>query len=318
MKQATIYTLIVTAALASLALGQGSVKPRISPVPLWPKDGNIPEERKGQNVFFSLETNEIVVSLEEPSGRKILRCELRNQAEAIINSQVSKQQDGTFVYDYTVTTGGNSRRPLKTWSLLLPADDPRFDIKSSAAWRVEKRATQLVDKQAARHAPLMYVDHSIPVGAGLSKGMGASGIRLVSSYLPGYVSSFARNDAQTVLSDEQLATLPKAVADEVRRAVAPEWDSQVSLSLGPRFAADTPKLMIAESFHYAISSFSMHGSLDKKSDFVISAIQFLRFYLQKGRSDLITSDQLSFLSAAKTPLEREIAAAMRLSLLVNP
>ncbi len=287
-------------------------------MPLWPQDGNIPEAMKNQAVFFNPETNEIVVSVKDSTGQKTLRFELRNQAEAIVSSQVSKQQNGLYAYEYTVSTGNNSKKLLKTWSLLIPGDDRQFNALSPAAWRVEQKTTQMADRLAARHAPLMFVDYSATASAGLSKGVSASGFRLVSGYLPGYVSSFARSEAKAEISSEQLAALPKAVADEVRRATAPEWDSQIGIVIGPRFAPNTPKLMIADSFHYVISNFSNRGLLDKKSDFVVSAVQELRSYLKSGKNVPIAPDQLSFLSSAKTPLEKEIANAMRLSLLANP
>ncbi len=319
MKQNAIHALIVAAFLASLCLGQERGKPAISPVPLWPQDGNIPDSMKNQAVFFNPETNEIVVSVPDAAGgRKTLRFELRNQAEAVVRSQVSKLPSGLYVYEYTVGAGNNSKRPLKAWSLLIPGDDRQFNASSPAAWRVEQKATQMVDRLAVRHAPLKFIDYSVTAGAGLGKGASASGFRLVSGYLPGYVSSFARNEAKTEISPEQLATLPKAVADEVLRVTAPEWDSQMGLVVGPRFAPGTPREMIAESFHYVISSFSMRGLLDKKSDFVAPALQALGSYLKSGKGAPLSPDQLSFLSSAQTPLEREIADAMRLSLLANP
>jgi hypothetical protein len=272
---------------------------------------------KNQAVFFNPETNEIVVSVPDSTGRKTLRFELRNQATAVVNTQVSKLPSGLYVYEYTIGVGSDSKRPLKTWSLLIPGDDRQFNAQSPAAWRVEQKTTQMVDRLAARHAPLVSVDFSVATGPGLGRGSSASGFRLVSRYLPGYVTTFARSEARTELSPEQLATLPKAVADEVLRVSAPEWDSQMGLVVGPRFAPGTPREMIAESFHYVISSFSMRGLLDKKSNFVAPALQTLGSYLKSGKGAPLSPDQLSFLSSAQTPLEREIADAMRLSLLAN-
>lgn len=325
MKRNAMRALIVPILLASLSLaqdrakpgvssGQERAKPALSPVPLWPQDENVPEEMKNQTVFFNPETNEMIVLTKDVTGRKTLRFELHNQTEIFVNTHFSKQQDGLFIYEYALSTGDQSRRPLKTWSLLVPGDDRQFKVLSPSMWRVEQRTSSLVDKLAARHAPLVFIDYSPVSETGLGVGHNATGFRLMSSYLPGYVTTFARSVVQIEWSSEQLATLPKSIADEVQRATAPEWDSQMKVVVGPRFAPDTSKEMIADGFHYAISSFARQGLLNEESKFVKMALSSLHTYLQSGANTPFTPSQLTFLSSAQTPLEKEVAAAMQISL----
>jgi hypothetical protein len=217
-----------------------------------------------------------------------------------------------------LSAGELSRKPIKTWSLLVPGDASQFEIQPPSQWRSDKIATKQVDRSAARHAPLISLDFSHTNGFKLEKGMSAGEFRLVSNYLPGYVSSYIRSKAAVELSPEQLDSLPKSIKDEMSRMLSPEWDSQSGLAIGPRFRPDTPKILIIDSFNQAIFALTSLRRLDQKSEFVVAATQFLHSYLEQWKDNPVSVDQLAFLNKAATPAEQEFAFALKTSLSVNP
>jgi hypothetical protein len=94
---ARIVPALFGAMLAScLLVADEAVVQRISPVPPWPADGNIPADLADQHVFFNPQTNEIVVVPPPgPSGVfERFEFELHNQAIPTVSARVTRQADG--------------------------------------------------------------------------------------------------------------------------------------------------------------------------------------------------------------------------------
>lgn len=297
-----------------VAFGQHAA-PAFSPVPLWPLDGNIPASFSAHSVFFNPETNEIVVALPSPGGgRAIRRFELHNQADVKSQVTVTPLTNGLFAYDYVLSASPTSKRPLKTWSLLIPDAKPQLTPGDPAFWHAGINPSGLVDRLMSEQLALVFADFSIAPGATLPTVSNAGGtFRVVSTYLPGYVSGFALSNSQREISAAALADLPQDVANEVRRATAPEWDTQMALVIGSRFAPPTPKPLIAQSLHEAVSRLIKQGSLSADSQFVQTALLQLASQIRTPAVSGAVLD-LSFLSLATTGPEKEMATAMKLSL----
>ncbi len=72
--------------------------------------------------------------------------------------------------------------------------------------------------------------------------------------------------------------------------------------------------MIAASFHYAIQHFVVRRELLPDSVFVTGALARLKTYIESGSAGPFPRGNLTFLAGAATPLEKELAQAMAISL----
>lgn len=319
MLKAPHFHWIAVLAVAGLVVGQEPSVQRIGVVPPWPADGSISEELRHLSVFFDPRSNELVIisSMADYLGaREIpLRFELHNQAASILTSKVTRDERGLYIYEYSVVAGLTSRRPLSRWSLLIPGGESQLTIGSASSWDTEHADTDMVDRLPSKHTPLRYVHFTAKPGAEFAPGSGASGFSIVSKYAPGYVTSFARSTTRTELPYAKLLGLPKAVLEQVQRATAPHLDNQTALVIGPRFDRDTPMATVASSFDYAIQHYSMgKGELSPVSEFVKLTSAALRSFTENGAELAIPTD---LLSKARSPREKEIANALKMSLTQN-
>lgn len=296
-------------------LAQQAVVPGFSPAPLWPRDGNVAPELNSHSVFLNPETDEIVVLPDAAGpGAKPITFQLRNRAIPIVASKVTRDASGGYVYEYRVGASGKSRGALQQWSLLVPGEDPKFTVAPLVLWNAQLENTSMVDRPAPKHLPLKYIHFNAAAGAEIPAGASVPGFRLVSANLPGYVTSFARSRVSRPFSAAALTGVSKTVSDRVAAATAPEWDAQLRLVVGPRFLPETETLMIAAGFHYALQHFLSRQELLEDSSFVKGAMASLDAYTQNGSTGPFQAGQLQFLSAAQTPLEKEMAEAMAISL----
>ncbi len=301
--------------LASALLAQGGASVGLAPAPVWPPDGNVPPELKDNSIFFRPETSELVV-IPDAAGPAAspITFQLRNRAVPTVASAVKRDASGGYVYEYRIGASGKSRGPLQQWSLLVPAEDPKLVAGAPARWNAQQENTDMVDRPAPKHLLLKYIHFNAVAGAEVAAGGSVPGFRVVSSNLPGYVTSFARSKASNPFSPAALKGVSKALFDRVAAAASPEWDAQLRLVVGPRYLPQTETLMIATGFQYALEHFSARGELQEDSPFVKGAMASISAYVQNRSTGPFQPGQLQFLSAAQTPLEKEMAEAMAISL----
>jgi hypothetical protein len=300
---------------ASALPAQEGVVSRLSPAPLWPRNGSVPLELSGQSIFFNPDTNQVVVlpDAAEP-GAQPITFELRNQTVATVSTSVTQDTLGRYVYQYRLGASAGSRRALQQWSLLVPTEDARFAVQTPALWTAQSEETAMVDRPAPKHLLLKYIHFIASAGTEIPVAASVPGFRLVSSNLPGYVTSFARSRVDRPFSSAALTGVSKNLSARVATTTAPEWDSQLRLVIGPRFLPETETLTIAAGFHYALEHFLSRQELQEDSNFVKGAMASLEAYMQVAISGPFRPGQLEFLSAAQTPLEKEMAQAMAISL----
>jgi hypothetical protein len=292
------------------------VRPGISPLPLWPLNGDFPNLPPDQYVFLDPQTNEWVVSYpEDPnaphSGRVTLRFDSHAAVEPVLLAHVSRQTDGTYSYEYTVLNSSRARTPLKNWTLLVPTPDEKFQARHSAWLASRKDAAQVRDLLAAA-SRLAIVEWGGPNPIPPGGATGAFTLRSGSS--PGFTTASFSGLAKSEYSDQIASALPRVVADQVAHVLQPAWDSQVRMVLGPRFPVGTPQIIVVDNFHFGISVLAQQGILNSESPFVKDALATLRGFLSSGGAISLTADRLDFLTAAVPGLESEIASALRLSL----
>ena len=110
---------------------------RLSPVPLYPRDGNIPVEMQDQLVFLDTESWDYVVSypegLDDPGRaeatgrRKVFRVPALNQVQPAVSVKITKDPSGKYLYQYDIGNQAGARRPIRSWFPSIPqpfARDP--------------------------------------------------------------------------------------------------------------------------------------------------------------------------------------------------
>ncbi len=124
MKKGILYLLgiiLTTSAVRSQELF-GVIE--LIPVPRYPGDNsiNLEPSLKDKGVFYDGATQEIVISYldpQQPGGRRVLRFQRRNQTQPAVTSAVSKRQDGTYLYEYSVLNALNASKKIDVFCAVL-------------------------------------------------------------------------------------------------------------------------------------------------------------------------------------------------------
>lgn len=316
------YIAVVFLSMLSSAglFGQAPLKAGFSPFPIWPADGNIPDNLKDHYVFLGPKVGQVTISypasLEgvapSQTGQKTYTFDLPNQVDPVFSVRISQDASGAYNYDYVLQNGESAKQAIKAWSLIGPANDPSFRVNRQG-WSASKvntttaRARQLELHNVSQvEVEVNFYGHP---GNEIKPGSSLGGFHITSSYLPGFTTAFARGEENFVFPGE----LPTQVGDQVGILSRPEWNSQLRLILGPRYSAGFSKQSIAADLHYGISRLVRNGALSADSPFVKQALAALSNAIEAGDASAL-ADQLRELPRPSTALENEIAAAMQLSL----
>lgn len=146
---------IVFAAVALVGSYSAGAQERIavaelSPVPLYPADGQISDDLKQWYVFVDHAQGDIVVTYpdENATGRRVLRFGRKDQADPVIRASVSARNNA-YVYEYTVQNGPAARKPLKTIAVPMAQEDSTLTA-THPNWRVRSRRDNLARAGALR------------------------------------------------------------------------------------------------------------------------------------------------------------------------
>lgn len=294
--------------------------PGISPVPLWPSNGDVSRLPASQYVFFSPETGEYIVSYPEDmnspqtSSRVTVRLGSHAAVEATVTPHVAKNDDGTYSYTYVLANGTNARLPVAKLTLLVPANDLKFKA-AHPAWRAVRDETDDARDAMPSTVRLGTVEWNATAASLLGRGAASTGFALTSGFAPGFTTVSIKGQLEREHAVALFASLPKAVATQLELVMSPAWDSQLGLTLGPRFPRDVPQLMVADNFNYGIGALVRRRALNGSSAFVVGALDTLSAFLQSGGIAPLGPDRLAVLAKAAPGLEAEIAESLRLSLL---
>jgi hypothetical protein len=319
MKSFAVFLLTVLASVALFV--QATPQAALSPFPVWPADGNVPDNLRDHYLFLGPKVGQVTISypasLDDPrlTGRKTFVLDLHNQVEPIFSVQISAG-NGIYNYDYVLRNGKSAKQVIKTWFFPGPANDPAFQVQGPG-WTGSKALTvkprQLTLPNAAQAAvndlqPEVIVTFFSNPGYEITPN-NEQAFHISSSYLPGFTTASVSSGVAFALPGE----LPTPVGDQVGVLTRLGWDSKQTLALGPKFTANWSKQAIAADFHYGISSLTRSGNLSGDSPFVKQALATLAMAIQSGNTSAL-ANQFSSLPKPSPGLENEIAAAMQLSL----
>src|SRR2546422_3234072 len=131
---------IVLALAVGLTTLPGLSQVGLSPVPLWPKDGNT-TPYLNHYVFLELNTGNLVVSfpssidpLASTVGTKTFRVNLPNKVTPHVDITSEPLPDGRFRYSYQIANGPAPSDPITNWELEV-ASFTSTEFLGPAGWR---------------------------------------------------------------------------------------------------------------------------------------------------------------------------------------
>jgi hypothetical protein len=298
----------------------GQVTAQLSPVPLYPGDGNIPPELKDYFVFLDPETWDLVVSYPEgdsTSVRKRFKVGLARHVVPSLAVEVKKQASGSYSYRYTVSNRGNARQAIKSWYLSVPrpkAPDPADP--SSRTVSVPAGPWRQIDYAFSPGNWSKRWD-SQEVNANIRPGMGPQSFQIQTENKPGFTTAYFQGP--TPHNEIALHGMPQRVIDQLELCQDLQFNSASVSTLGPMFAPGTLRVVIAGDFHVGISMLIKQGRLDAASPFIKDALFALQQFIELPRGDELTAEvdqSVQFPTISEkpsTPAESEIEHAMKLA-----
>jgi hypothetical protein len=316
-------SVLVGFAMIPILLAQTRRLPRPgSPVEKLPEWRHVKQVDK-QFVFFDSEKDEYVVEFPErlnypDSNRMIV---FRFKAEFIVEPSVSVTlspvPDNEIDYDYTVSNASSAPGSIQRFSLVVPSDENEMRLFHTN-WNVPRRlaAGMTVAPQAAlfsgreMHNPLNMGRFatwlSSNSGQPIKPGGQLGGFRVRSDWLPGITTAYAA----TGMTLRTNVEIPTEVAEQLGPFFAPENCYRTIVTIGPKYARTSDnRSSILKSFLGDIERLIALGYLSKESAYVMNLVAYLRAQIEQPKPEvslLVTEPQ--------TPLEKEIAAATKISL----
>jgi hypothetical protein len=300
---------VLSTALPVLAQQGAAV---FSPVPPLNRDGTVPD-MKDNFVFVDPPTGDIVLAYPDPQApgqNKKLRFGRHNQVDPVVTSTVTALPGGGYKYAYTVQNGPKGKKKLQSWSISSGTGDNSLAAKHPL-WTASSAPSAVGRPGTIR--PEVMVTFNADSKTKLAQGVASGGFEIVSAYRPGVTVGYAQGEVDAEIPDSLVASLPQKAKDQLLPLLAPQWDSVQVLTIGPKYARDDPKTIVAMDFYRTLQQLSITGGLKADSAFVTGGLAVLESYLRSPGSASLTP-RLDFLGKASAGLESEIAAAMRISL----
>jgi hypothetical protein len=243
---------------------------------------------------------------------------LRNVEPVVLLTVASA--GGTYKYAYSVADGPKAKQSIDQWTIIIPEQAAgSSDIKFPAGWfgvlqsdRIFKvRNPDWIKNGAAAVWSFEKAEQVIQPGGALT------GFELDTDLRPGFTIAYFRKaesiDAQVAASgcgvSSNCAGIPKPVREQLDPLLQVEYNSKTVVTLGPKFDKSADDKAVAADFIKGITTLSSTGELDPNSDFVKSAVMELKKVQSNGNGTTAKPT-----APAKTPVETEILAAMKISL----
>jgi hypothetical protein len=326
------YAQIEKAAIAAPSAPAASAF--LSPIPLYPANGAVPDELSGNYVFLDGTTHDLVISYPADlaisgtpalGSRTELRIELKTHVNPMVYVSFSTDPSGRLKYAYTIVNQPPATRDIASWSLTVPIPGSNLPVRAVDQEFVARHVPELstpagwTTSMSPPEKGLATIRWSKSGTTGIALSSALSGITVSSPLLPGFVHiNFAGSASDAGL---ELSSLPSAVRSAVDAFNATSFNQVTVLNLGPKFPVGTNKLTIAANFLEGITSLTMRNYIRADSPFVKEATAALTAYLKGAESaaDGPASDYIGTSLVLVQPpaagLETQIYQALQLSLL---
>ena len=313
--------MLTTLMTASFVAAQQPVKPStaaLSPVPLWPQDGDTSRLPKGQYVFYDPPAGEYVISYAVDAGNMqssqptLLRFGTHNLIDPEVSFTAASGSNESFHYTYGVANGARARQSIQKVGIIVYFDgNPRA---WHASW-ISSLGTGPLHDLATSNVTTATINWEPNTAAqSIAPGTIVTDFVVDSTSLPGFTTMIFRGASQSnEYSAEAVASLPNEVRDQAARVFKAPWDRMTRLVIGPKFSKGVSQSTIAQNFLFGLQSLIRERKLDSNSPFVKSAIGLLSAQLESGGTALINPVDIAF-DKAKPGLEATIAHALQATL----
>jgi hypothetical protein len=313
----------VTTAIAALTMctalcGQNTW--RLSPVPLWPKNGDISKSPSDQYVYLEPVPNDYVVAIRGQDGAvdRIVRAPIHNAINPEVAVSVSRDSDGQFRYRYTLSNGVSARTPIQRWAVAEEETGHQLILSHSNAsssgpssWKGGFIEAKLPGISRDQHEVYQWESPGDgPLGAGQSM----SGFEIVSDLAPGFIlAAFYGQTSVPEMTQEEWRSLPKPAAIQLRQALGTAWDSKTQQIIGPRFAPDASLYAVQANFLFGVRGLKIENRIGKDSPAASELEAALeQTLLESGRP--VPESRLDSLKQRAVPREMTAIVALRLTL----
>jgi hypothetical protein len=313
-------TAFLTIALGSSVWAQAPGEPRValSPVPLWPQNGDTSQLPKGQYVFYDPHPGEYVVyyapeSADASSAQPtILRFGTHSLVDPNVTFTVASTGNGRFHYTYNVENGTHARQSIRKVSVLDYSDSSPQGAGANWTVQVEPHNERDLGTPAVSASAIEWTSNS--AAPSIAPGSATQGLTVDSTSLPGFVNMAFRGDSKSnEYTPNAVVALPKEVRDQLANVMNPARDLQSAMAIGPRFAKGTSQSTISQNFDFGIQVLVRHKRLNANSPFVQNARKTLESQLQSNDTIQLNSASFDFTNDASTASEKEIANALEMA-----
>jgi hypothetical protein len=300
MKELQILLLL----LSIPALAQKDPAPILQPGQAVPATGN-------QRVFLTPQKDTVILVLppHEEGGNtttpEIVRLPIHIRFEASLSVRLSHKDDSVN-YQYELQNAALSMDSINTLWFVVNCGDTDLELRSKDPRWVGTRSVTPVARSAVGEDSWQGCYASwIGEGANtLPPSRTVTNLTMTSRYLPGLTTAYVMHFPTIDIADD----LPEEVLSQLEPVAHPTWSSKHPAIIGPRYALNTPKAVIADDFRKGIKALVTERVLDRSSPAVEELSEILA---NVGPS---ADPQTILHSHPVNPLERALLGAVSLSL----
>jgi hypothetical protein len=295
------------------ARSRAAAQVQVRTAPTWVGEERARDEiSKGQYVFVSADGDNLILVIPteveprpgqprhvDPAGPiRILTVPFRNHIEPHLAVTVNRD-GGLFRYTYDIENGAGAKDSITDWSVVVPFSGSGMFQMSHQQWHCLRtmspiwRQVELPAITALGCRAVCLADNHR-----LEPGIRAKDFRILTELKPG----FTTGEAQHFPPYEDIPPPPEV--PDIVRSQLPDTEKYF-LTIGPRFAPDTPDSIMAADYLAGIQRLVETARLDATSEFVVE-LEGLLGRFQNGESRTIMPK-----AAPHTELETEISQALR-------
>jgi hypothetical protein len=327
-RQAFLLGLLVLFSVKILAQ-QAGISVGLSPVPIWPATGVIPQPFKDHYVFFDPSNNQMVFAYppnlgqasyaQDPMPRQVERVSL--ESPIIASLSVTTQKQGLdFNYHYRISNSARAKEAIVHVNIATSSLNVNDDLAAPENWNSVVHASQvkpiLVPSMKNSMDMNLNLNWHAQGTAGIEPGRTLDGFNISTDLKPGFVWAYVDGEAPLTLSKR----LPQVVLKQATPLLQSMRTKKNILTVGPRFTDETPMLKMVENFHSGIQHLIREGKINGNSPAVSEALRVLENYSEEAARQNFPVEEwgestpLVFNEVTQQGLETNILNAMKLSL----
>ena len=301
--------------------------PVFIPAPVWPSDGNVPEQFSDRYVFYDPNTEEIVLAIPEnidnpgfatnPGRRHIQRIATNRGSRPALDVAVARLPSGArYRYSYQLSNGAGALKPIMSWNLYTNWIADEGVVDSPLGWLGSMVPTQAALGSVRSDGPYgpftidsgMFVNWHYAVDeATILPGTALDEFVVTSDLKPGF--SFAYVRAGPFISPP--VDLPSLVQDQLVPVLSRTFNTQGVITIGPKFSAGASRIEIAQDFSLGIQRLIGDGRV-QDSPSIQEAMLALSRYIE--RADVFANASMALTVSPANDVEAAILNALRLSM----